>query len=95
MVSLKDRRNSGRYTPSTDISKKELIRNNIEIPIEYDDWNNYRDSFRDWYRDGKMIKKSINRKYAQENEYDIKRAARNNKQKRLLKIRRARNNKKL
>lgn len=96
MISTKDRRNSGKYTPTTDISKKELLANNIEIPAEYDDWNNYRDGFRDWYRDGKMIKNSYKRKYHKyHSENDIKRTALNNKQKRLLKIRAARKNKKI
>lgn len=56
MVSSKDKRHSGRYTPTATCSKKELIENNIEILIEYDDWKNYRDSMRDWFKDFKLIK---------------------------------------
>lgn len=93
MVSLKDRRNSGRYTPRTNISRKELIENNIEIPIEYSDWRDHRDGLRDWYRDGKMIK-TIQIKYHRWiNGYDIKRAALNKKQEKLLQRRKIRKQK--
>lgn len=89
-MNKKDRKHSGRYTPKATISKKEIIENNIEIQIEYDDWNNYRDSFRDKYKDNKQIKAEEvkYRKYINEN--DIKRIKYNNKQKLLLKRRKAR-----
>ncbi len=87
MVSLKDRRNSGKYTPTTDIFKKDLIKNNIEIPIEYDDWSDHRDGFRDNLRDGKMIKKAQIRYNP---EAAIKRKERNKKQELLLKRREVR-----
>lgn len=93
MVSLKDRRDSGRYTPTTNISRKELIANNIEIPIEYDDWNDHRDGMRDWYRDGKMIKNTHRKYHGYISPHDIKRAALNKKQKLLLKRRRAKQKK--
>jgi len=95
MVSLKDRRNSGKYTPTTNISRKELIQNNIEIPIEYDDWQDHRDGMRDWYRDGKMIKKVQIKYHRWNSDYDIKRAALNNKQEKLLQRRKARHSKTL
>jgi hypothetical protein len=95
MKTSKDRRHSGRYTPTTNISRKELIANNIEIQNEYDDWNNYRDGFRDWYRDGKMIKSTKRQYHHIFSDYDSKREKLNRKQELLLKRRRARKNKKL
>jgi hypothetical protein len=89
MASLKDRRNSGRYTPVATCTKKELLENNIEIPIEYDDWQDHRDGMRDWYRDAKMIKDITVKYHRRINDYDIKRIAFNKKQKQLLKIRKA------
>lgn len=90
MVTQKDRRKSGYYTPWTAISKKSLIENDLFIDSFYDEWNNYRDGFRDWFRDFKKIKK-IDFSYKKFNEqiYD-KRMHMNIKQKRLLQIRKAR-----
>jgi hypothetical protein len=90
MVSLKDRRHSGRYTPRTNISRKELIANNIEIGIEYSDWRDHRDGFRDWYNDFKQIK--IHPRCYKKRVYGEtleKRIRMNKKQELLLKRRRA------
>ena len=88
MVSKKDRKNSGRYTPVATISPKEAMANNIFINEEYDDWNDRRDGFRDWFRDFKMIKKHPRRSWASESQ--DKRERMNKKQELLLKRRKAR-----
>ena len=91
MVSLKDRRQSGRYTPKATCSPKELKKENLFINEEYDDWQDHRDGFRDWFRDGKTIKNSIKRKYKRGlTEHDIKRKKLNDKQKKLLQRRKVR-----
>lgn len=89
MVTQKDRRKSGYYTPWTAISKNSLIENDLVIDSFYDEWSNYRDGFRDWLRDFKKIKK-IDIGYRKFNDqlYD-KRIRMNGKQKKLLKRRRA------
>jgi hypothetical protein len=48
MVSKKDRRKSGWYTPTSTIklNKKEIVEQCLEPQIEYDDWSNWRDGFR-------------------------------------------------
>lgn len=68
MVSLKDRRQSGRYTPKATCNPKELKAAGIEIPTEYDDWSDHRDSMRDWYKDFKLIKKVTTTHYATANQ---------------------------
>jgi len=90
MVSLKDRRHSGRYTPRATGSPKELIAADLFIKEEYSDWDNYRDSFRDWFKDFKLIK-CIPFKYAHylNNSYWEKRDLMNKKQELLLKRRKA------
>lgn len=90
MVTQKDRRKSGYYTPWAAISKKSLIENDLFIDSFYDDWDNYRDGFRDWFRDFKKIKKvDIGYRNFNDKLYD-KRLRMNMKQKRLLQIRKAR-----
>ncbi len=86
MVNRKDRRHSGYFTPIATISKKELIDNNIFINPIYDDWKNYKDGFRDWFRDFKKIKK-IGNKFR--SKLYLKRIQMNKKQKKLLSRRRA------
>lgn len=88
MVSLKDRRQSGRYTPKATIPPKELLAEGIEIPIEYDDWEDWRDGMRDHYRDGKMIKKIPPKRYNVTGQ--AKRELLNKKQELLLKRRNVR-----
>jgi hypothetical protein len=92
-MNKKDRRHSGWYTPKTDIPKKELIKYNLDIPLEYDDWNNYRDSYRDIYKDNKLIKDTIHN-YRLTYSYGIIRIKMNNKQKKLLARRKARKDRK-
>ncbi len=86
MATKKDRRHSGRVTPRATISQKDLIKNNLFIDEFYDDWQDYRDGFRDWFRDFKMIKKANNRQWHRLFE---KRMRMNNKQKKLLQRRKA------
>lgn len=90
MVTQKDRRKSGYYTPWTAISKKSLIENDLFIDSFYDEWSNYRDGFRNCFRDFKKIKK-LDISYIKFNDelYD-KRIRMNRKQKKLLKRRKAR-----
>jgi len=91
MVSLKDRRNSGKYTPKATCSSKELKQNNLFIDEYYDDWEDHRDGSRDWFRDGKMIKVVPN--YINSDSSFIKRVALNKKQEMLLRRRKARKKK--
>jgi hypothetical protein len=88
MVSLKDRRNSGKYTPTATAPPKELKKNNLEISVEYDDWQDHRDSFRDNYKDFKQIKKVKKPSHC---ERCIKRDKMNKKQELLLKRRAVKN----
>jgi len=57
-MSSKDRRHSGWVTPrlTTKNKHKEIVAECLEPQPFYDDWNNYRDSFRDWKRDRTKIK---------------------------------------
>lgn len=87
MVTKKDRRHSGRVTPQATVSKKALIENDLFIGTFYDDWQDYRDGFRDWFRDFKKIKNVKNRTWSGLFE---KRIRMNIKQKRLLQRRKAR-----
>ncbi len=57
MVTKKDRRHSGYVTPRATVSKKDLEEYDLVIDCFYDDWLNYRDGFRDWFRDFKLIKR--------------------------------------
>lgn len=57
MVTKKDRRHSGYVTPNATVSKKDLEKYDLVIDSFYDDWSNYRDGFRDWFRDFKLIKR--------------------------------------
>lgn len=90
MVTSKDRRKNGYCTPLATVSKKGIIENDLFINPFYDDWDDYRDGFRDWFRDFKKIKKidcSYGKYY---DEIYYKRMRMNKKQKRLLRIRKAR-----
>ena len=90
MITQKDRRKSGYYTPLATVSKKSLIKNDLFINPLYDEWSNYRDGLRNWFGDFKKIK-NIGIRYRKFNErlYE-KRIRMNMKQKRLLQIRKAR-----
>ncbi len=89
MVSRKDRRHSGYVTPQAVAQLKDLIKHDLFINPFYDDWQDRRDGFRDWFRDFKQIKKIHPRKW-RNSELASKRIAMNLKQKKLLKRRKAR-----
>ncbi|MBI2657138.1 hypothetical protein HYX08_00415 [Candidatus Woesearchaeota archaeon] len=86
MVTQKDRRKNGYATPLATVSGKALVENDLFINPIYDDWDDYRDGFRD-FKKIKNIDCSY-RKYYDEL-YD-KRMRMNKKQKKLLRIRKAR-----
>ena len=86
MVRKRWKRKSGYVSPKAEISKKELLEEDLFIRNIYDDWLDWRDGFRDWFRDYKLIKKIPlirNSRYK-------KRGEMNCKQKKLAKIRKAR-----
>lgn len=71
------------------VSRKELLANDLFIEQFYDDWNDYRDGMRDWFRDFKLIKESVlGRWWCQE--LADKRNMMNKKQRKLLQRRKAR-----
>lgn len=79
------KRKSGYVTPNLTISKKDLIKNNLFINPFYDDWIDWRDGFRDWYKDFKKIKKVENKKVSfYSDELYEKRIKMNNKQRKLV-----------
>jgi len=85
------KRKSGYVTPNLIIPKKSLIEENLFLNKEYNEWEDWRDGMRDWYCDYKLIKRvNIGMKSAYHKDYE-KRVKMNQKQKRLLKRRRARN----
>ena len=88
MLTEKDRRKSGYYTPRLTISWKAVIENDLFINDFYNEWDNYRDGYRDWFRDFKKIKK-LNPGFSDCCMY-TKRMRMNSKQERLLRIRKAR-----
>ena len=84
-MSQKDRRHSGWVTPrlTTKNKHKKIVQECLEPQPFYNDWNNYRDSFRNWRRDRTKIKPSHLLK-----EFGDKELIRNNfKLKRQVKIR--------
>ncbi|MGV8172043.1 MAG: hypothetical protein ACP5OA_05100 [Candidatus Woesearchaeota archaeon] len=87
MYTKKDRRHRGYVSPIGTVSKKDLIKYDLFINDFYDDWEDRRDGFRDWYRDFKMIKNIQKRA---DDESVNKRLRMNKKQEKLLKIRKAR-----
>lgn len=92
MGTQKDRRKSGYSTPWATISNKALIENELFISSIYDEWDNYRDGFRDWFGDFKKIKKiNIGCRKFNDRLYD-KRMRMNRKQIKFLQIRKARKN---
>ena len=93
MVTKKHRRHSGHVFPRPTISKKELIKNDLFIDSFYDDWEDYRDGFRDWHSDFKKIKNIDIGKSSVYDELYEKRIRMNKKQKRLLRRRKARRRK--
>ncbi|MGV8168939.1 MAG: hypothetical protein ACP5N3_02685 [Candidatus Nanoarchaeia archaeon] len=89
MVSKKDRRKNGYVTPGLTVSKKELIEQNLFVNSVYDDWEDYRDSQRDLFRDYKIIKSIGKPRHYSFDPFE-KRILMNNKQKKLLARRKAR-----
>jgi hypothetical protein len=90
MKTQKARRQSGYSTPYATVSNKALIENDLFINPEYNDWDDYRDGFRDWFSDFKKIKKvDKGRRKIYGKSYE-KRIRMNKKQKRLLEVRKAR-----
>ncbi|MFH1072765.1 MAG: hypothetical protein V1743_05025 [Nanoarchaeota archaeon] len=85
MKTKKDRRHSGYVTPQATVSPKDQKEFFIN-PI-YDEWNNYRDGFRDWFRDSTLIKRIWKNHFWEE--MVEKRIKMNKKQKRLLQRRKA------
>ena len=90
MVTKKDRRHSGYVTPKATISKHDLFREDLFINEYYDEWNNYRDGFRDWFRDFKSIKNVNPIRLKFNDQLYNKRIKMNQKQKKLLKRRKCR-----
>ncbi|MFH1377052.1 MAG: hypothetical protein ABIH25_05445 [Candidatus Woesearchaeota archaeon] len=83
-------RRSGYKISESIFPKKLLDQENIIINPFYDDWINWRDGFRDWFRDSKIIKR-INRSVKFfNNELYEKRIKMNIKQKKLQERRKAR-----
>ncbi len=79
------KRKSGYVTPGLVVSKKDLIEFDLFINQQYDDWEDWRDGVRDWFRDFKKIKK-IHRGFKCFNkELFNKRIKMNKKQKKLIK----------
>ena len=91
MVSKKCRRQSGYVTPNLIIPLKYFEKEGLVLDSYYDEWCNWRDGLRDWYSDFKKIKK-INVKVISSFDEDLvnKRISMNLKQKRFVRIRKAR-----
>ncbi|MBI2147616.1 hypothetical protein HYU19_04005 [Candidatus Woesearchaeota archaeon] len=90
MVRKRWKRKSGYGTPAPTISKKELLNHDFFLNPLYNDWDDWRDGFRDWYRNFKAIKNVQLKKGKHLNEEIIKKRLRmNQKQERLLKRRKA------
>ncbi|MBI4148953.1 hypothetical protein HY491_00755 [Candidatus Woesearchaeota archaeon] len=84
------KRKSGYTTPDLTIPRKELIKFDLFVNPFYDEWNNYRDGFRDFIGDFKKIKNIHgNRGRYICKEVLEKRMRMNLKQKKLLKRRQA------
>ena len=96
MQTSKARKKSGWIYPDCVVKAKkiDIINECLEPQPCWDDWNDYRDGQRDWYSDGKKIKNvNINEKEIEfdsyEDSYEYRRIIWNNKNKRLLRIRKA------
>ncbi|MAE12984.1 hypothetical protein CMO92_00325, partial [Candidatus Woesearchaeota archaeon] len=80
-------------SPRQTIPKKELIKNDLFIDSFYDDWEDCRDGFRDWFSDFKTIKKIKRGINFFNDELYQKRIRMNTKQKMLLTRRKVRRGK--
>ena len=89
MVSRRVKKRNGYYTPGLTIPKKELIANSLFSNLEYDDWEDHRDGYRDWFSDFKQIKNIDVSKQKIYDELYEKRVSMNSKQKKLLKRRKS------
>ncbi len=90
MATQKDRRQNGYITPRATVSKNGLIENDLFITPFYDDWEDYRDGFREWFRDFKKIKKPSKRHSFFNSALYEKRLHMNVEQNKLLSIRKVR-----
>lgn len=93
MVSKKDRRHSGYVSPRATIPFKDLIKYGLFINDFYDDWTDYRDGFRNWFEDFKLIKKIKVGQFSYNPELVAKRLKMNRKQNLLLRRRKLKKNK--
>ncbi|MFQ5621134.1 MAG: hypothetical protein ACE5FT_04785 [Candidatus Nanoarchaeia archaeon] len=89
-MNKKKRRHSGYVTPRLTIPKKVLIEEDLFVNPLYDEWEDYRDGFRDWFGDYKKIKRVHTGMIWYMDDLYEKRVRMNQKQKRLLKKRKAR-----
>ncbi len=84
------KRKSGYVTPGLVIPKKALQEYDLFLHPFYDDWEDWRDGFRDWFKDFKTIKKIHPKRYKHLDEAIVeKRLRMNKKQERLCKRRKA------
>jgi len=88
MIRKKWKRKSGYVSSKLVISEKEMIENELFLDKFYSDWDDWRDGFRDWFGDAKLIKKI----HYKENwkERVEKRLMWNKKQKKLIQRRKIR-----
>jgi len=93
MVTKKDKRHSGYVTPRATVSFKDLKKYDLFINDFYDDWTDYRDGFRDWFKDFKLIKKIKFGQFSYNPETVAKRLKMNKKQNILLRRRKLRKSK--
>ena len=91
MISRKTRRHSGRVSPDLTVPKKELVKNDLFVDDHYDEWANFRDGQREFYKDNSKIKK-IKRNFRNGNNIIEKITKNNKKLKRLAQVRKARIN---
>ena len=89
MVRKRWKRKSGWVTPRSNNSVRELENYGLFLQAFYDEWNNYRDGFRNWFSDFKLIKKVSRKRIITAFNAEVidERLRMNNKQKRLLKRR--------
>ena len=85
MVQQRWKRKSGYVTPRATISSKEICLYDLSINQFYDNWEDWRDGFRDWFRDFKTIKKVNQTKgMSLVSDFFEKRKRMNEKQEKLL-----------
>jgi len=82
------KRKSGYVTPKLTIKRKQLEQNNLFLNPSYNDWEDWRDSQRDLFRDFKLIKNFNEKEYPFYSKEIIKKRLRMNLKQIKLKIRR-------